>query len=150
MLRWRRVVLPASIILNFFFAALIGGHLWQTQREEIGFGIPLARALRNAEAILTPQDAAAFSAVMRRDAPQYLESARQLREARQELRRQITADHVSQEEVRQALATWQTAWDHFVGDVRGPLAEALAQVSPEGRRKLIAERRAVEADPSSP
>jgi hypothetical protein len=124
--------------------------LWQIHREETGFGIPLARALRNAEAVLSPQDAAAFGAVMRRDAPQYLDSARQLREARRKLRSQITADHVSQGEARQALAVWQTAWDHFMGDVSGPLAEALAQVSPEGRRKLIAERRAAEAGPSSP
>lgn len=142
--RWRRIALPVSLILNVFFIALIGAHLWRIREGEAAYGAPLARALRNAEAVLAPEDAAAFSAVIQHEAPQYIEAAQQLRAARQALRRQITAERFNPETAQQAFAGWQVAWSRFMGDVRGPLVDALAKVSPEGRRKLIAERRKVE------
>lgn len=147
---WRRLALPASVILNLFLVALIGGQVWHNRRSDAGFGTPLAGALARAEAILPSQDAAAFGAVIKRDAPHYAEDWRQLRAARRELRRKITAEDFNQEQVRQALATWQTAWGRFFGDFSGTLIEALAQVSPEGRRKLVAERRAARGEPPSP
>ncbi|MGC1410166.1 MAG: hypothetical protein WA864_14645 [Acetobacteraceae bacterium] len=63
----------------------------------------LTGALARAEASLPPRDAAAFGAVMRRDAPNYAAAARQLRETRDELARQITAQQFDQAGAQQAL-----------------------------------------------
>lgn len=138
---WRRFALPVSIVLNLFFVALVGGHLLHRHHEDVVYGTVLARALANAEAKLPPQDAAAFGAVMRRDAPHFAEAGQRLAEARQDLARQIGAEQFDQAGVKQALAAWRGAWGHFIEDFGGALIEALAQVSSEGRRKLVAERR---------
>jgi uncharacterized membrane protein len=141
--RWRRFALPASIVLNLFLAAVIGGHVLSVRRAEVaaGAGGPLARALASAEASLPPPDAAAFGATLRRDAPAYMDSARQLGAARVRLGREILAEPFDPVRVQQALAAWQAAWNRFVDDFSKPLVEALGQVSPEGRRKLLTERR---------
>ncbi len=137
---WRRIALPASIILNLFLIALIVGHLWYGPGR-FNFagerGMPLARALARAEALLPPKDAAAFGAVIRRDEPQLEKSIAELRSARLELDRQIVADPFDPQATRKALLATETAWDHFVDDFSGTLVDALAQVSPDGRRKLI-------------
>lgn len=142
---WRRIALPASLILNLFLVALIGGHLLHVRRGLAG--APFAHALANAEAILPPKDAAAFRAVMQRDAPQYEGAMKRFFAARQALERDIAADHFDPDRVRAALANWRTSWDAFFDDFDGPLVDALAQVSPEGRRKLLAERRRGEMSP---
>lgn len=147
---WRRFALPVSVILNLFFVALIGGHVLRTRMDErAAASAPLMRALANADAILSAPDAAAFNAVMRHDAPRYVEAAHQLEAARDQLERQITAEPYNPAAVRQALAAWQLSWDRFMGDIGDPLVDALAQVSPEGRRKLVAVRRA-HVGPSPP
>ena len=148
--RWRRIALPASILLNLFLVALIGGHMWRVRSHEAAFATPMARVLARAEANLPAQDAAAFGDVIRRDAPRYAEAQKRLLEARLELRRQITADQFNEDDVRQALATWQAAWNAFFDDFGNTLVEALAQVSPEGRHKLAAARRLERAATSQP
>lgn len=137
----QRIVLPASVILNLFLLAIIGGHMWRVHsRGEIpGSGMALARALTRVEAILPAKDSAAFSQVIRRDAPHFTASVLQLRQARQALDRQISADPFDPAAARQALSATQTAWSHFLDDFGGTLVDALSQVSPEGRRKLISE-----------
>jgi uncharacterized membrane protein len=137
---WRRIALPASIILNLFLVALIGGHVLNRLFTEATPGPPLMRAIARAEASLPPEDAARFGAVMRRDAPRFSADREQVIAARRALVGQITAEHFDQNAVRQAMATWQTAWNRFVTDFANTLVDALAQVSPEGRRKLVAER----------
>lgn len=136
-----RVVLPASLILNLFLLAVIGGHMWRvhTRMEIPGSGMSLARALTRVEAILPAEDSAAFSQVMRRDAPHFARSLVQLRQARQELDRQIVADPFNPVAARQALSATQTAWNQFLDDFGGTLIDALSQVSPQGRRKLISQ-----------
>jgi uncharacterized membrane protein len=138
---WWRIALPASIILNLFLIALIGGHVLSRQRPELVAGSPLARAFASAEATLSPPDAAALGASIRHDAPGYLDAARQLAVARAELGHVIEADPYDPAQVRQALKVWQAAWNHFVDDFSNPLVGALGQVSPAGRRKLVQERR---------
>ena len=101
---------------------------------------PLARGLARAEAVLSPADAAAFRAVIRRNAPVYLEDQRRLTEARRALGRDITADRFDRDETQKALDDWRAAWNQFFDDFSKTLVDALAQVSPEGRRKLVAER----------
>lgn len=143
--RWRRIALPASVILNLFLLAMIGGHVWNAHsrlgRGEIGpvAGMPLARALARAEQVLPRQDAIAFGAVMARDLPHFAKSIRELRESRHNLDRQIVAEHFDPVAARQALTGTQTAWSHFLADFGDTLIDALGQVSPEGRRKLISE-----------
>jgi uncharacterized membrane protein len=147
---WRKIALPASIVFNFFLVALIGGFVWRDCTDEVGFGAPLTRALAKADATLEAQDAAAFGAIIRRDAPRYSGAQRRLVEARREFRRRITADEFDPEGARQALANWRAAWGRFFDDFSETLVEALAQVSPEGRRKLAAERKLLRATPSLP
>jgi uncharacterized membrane protein len=137
--RWRRIALPASIILNLFLIAVIGGHLLKVDQRYAAERMPLARALARAEQVLSPQDAAAFGAVFRREAPRLTSSNQHLREARQELERQIVADPFNPTATRQALQATQVALNHYLDDIGAPLVEALGQVSPQGRRKLIME-----------
>jgi uncharacterized membrane protein len=138
---WRRLVLPASIVLNLFLVALIGGHLWQSRSDGGTSGSPLSRALAHAEASLPPRDAAAFGAAIHRDASRYAQSAQRVTEAREEFWRQVTAEQLNQHDVRQALDAWRTAWNRFLDDFSNTIVAALAEVSIEGRRKLMAERR---------
>jgi Heavy-metal resistance len=139
---WRRFVLPVSILLNLFLVALIGGHLLRHRSYDVVAGSPsLPRILANAQASLSEPDAAAFGAVMRRDAPRYLESARKLAQSRAALEHQITAQPFDAVATRAAFAEWQVSANRFLSDVGNPLIEALGQVSPEGRQRLIASRR---------
>ncbi len=140
--KWRRIALPISIVLNLFLIAVIGGHMLHFRFRQAHFDSPLARALAHAEAVLPAADAAKFGGIIRRDAPHYMDAARQLGEARKELDRQILAEPFDKDGMRRALNVWSTAWDRFLSDFSDPLIEALGEVSPEGRRKLIAERRA--------
>jgi uncharacterized membrane protein len=135
---WRRFALPISLGLNLFLLALIGGHLLSAYENTSG--LPLGRALMRAEASLSPEDAAAFRAVMQRDAPRYMEAARQLKDARQNLNREITADRFDPAGTRKALTAWRVASNHFLDEFGGTLIDALTRVSPEGRRKLVAAR----------
>jgi uncharacterized membrane protein len=140
MLNWRLLALSASIVLNLFLVALVGGHLWQSRSNDAISGSPLSRALARAEASLPPRDAAALGAAIRRDAPHYAQAAQQLTDARQEFWRQVTAEQFNQHDVRQALDSWRTAWNRFLDDFSDTIVSGLAEVSPEGRRKLIADR----------
>jgi uncharacterized membrane protein len=147
--RWWRIALPASIILNLFLLAAISGHTFvvRIRHADRNAEMPLARALARAAEILPPKDAAAFSAVMQREAPQYLDAARQLKQARARLDRELTAENFDPAAVRQTMAEAQVAWTTFVNDVSGPLIEGLASVSAEGRRKLLAQRQAERIEP---
>jgi hypothetical protein len=137
---WRRIALSASVILNLFLIAVIGGHMLRARAHfDSGVGTPLGRVIGRAEAILTPQDAAAFGAIMRRDFRTYALDALRLRRARRELDRQIVAEPFNPEATRHALNDTQAAWNHFLDDFSGTLIDGLSKVSPEGRRKLISE-----------
>ncbi len=140
---WRWLALPASIVLNLFFIALIGGHLWQNRSDDGTSGTALSRSLARAEAVLPRQDATAFGAVIRRDAPRYAEAAQRLAEARQEFWREVTAEQFNPDHARQALDAWRAAWNRFLDDFTNTIVAALAEVSPEGRRKLTAQRRSL-------
>lgn len=146
----QRILLTVSLVLNLFLAGLIGGHLLRTRAQGPLARTPFARILASAEAKLSAHDAAAFQAVMQRDAPRFAASGRDLRQARQALRRDIVTEPFDQAAVRRDLTAWEAAWNRFMTDFSGPLVEALGQVSPEGRRKLVAARRDGETEPESP
>ena len=137
--RRRPIALPASIILNLFLVAVVGGHIWHAYRRSDMVGTPLARAISRAEEVLPPRDAAAFAAVMQRDEAHYALTAQQLRDAREEVNRQLVAEPFDPEATRRALQGLETAWAHFLNDFNGTLIEGLSRVSPEGRHKLLME-----------
>ena len=150
MSRWRRFVLPASIVINLFFVALVGTHLLRHHRDTPPPGQSLARALANAEASLPPQDAVAFGAVMQRDKSRLTEVGKQLVAARLELAHQITEEHYDRAAVRQAFAAWAAAWSRFQEAFSDTLTDALAEVSPEGRRQLVESRASRRTDSPFP
>jgi uncharacterized membrane protein len=139
---WRRIALPASLALNLFLVAAIGGHVWRAHHDTFGAHTPLARALANAYSVLDQRDAAAFRAVMQRDEPRLGEAAAQIAQTRKDLQRALTAEPFDKEAARRALVAWRASGGHFLDNFGDTLIDALAQVSPEGRRKLVDGRRA--------
>lgn len=143
-LDWRWLALALSLVCNLFLAAVIAGHFMSRRVRPVRVAIaatPMARALARATAVLPPKDAANFRAVIEREKPQYAQAAMEVGEARAALERAIAADPFDPKAASQALAAWRVSWDRFIEDFSGPMMDALASVSPEGRRSLIAERR---------
>ena len=151
-LNWPWLALALSLLCNVFLAALIAGHFLSTRVRPVGFAMgatPTARALERAEAVLSQQDAATFRAVLERDKPRYAQAAQQAAAARRALERQLATEPFDQRAARQALAAWRVTWNGFVEDFSGPLIEALAAISPAGRSRLLASRRAREQEPGA-
>jgi len=143
---WRGVALPASLALNLFLVATIGGHLLRIHQIEAGGGAAqVARAIANAEASLPKTDAARFAAVMQRDEPRYMQAAQQLAKERAEFERRLTAEPFDKDAANQAFQTWQASWNNLMDSLRTPIIDGLAEVSPEGRQKLIEQRRHAKA-----
>jgi len=137
----RRIALPVSLVLNLFLLALIGGHVWHNRLQAASSDRPLARALADVEATLSPRDGAAFKAAILADQPRFAEAAKKAALARLELGRRITAVPFDPQATMRALEAWRTSWNAFMSDFDEPLVNALAQVSPEGRQKLVRQRR---------
>jgi uncharacterized membrane protein len=135
----RQIVLPVSIVLNLFLIALIGGHMWHDHSIRAGSGSPIDRALALAEARLPSKDAAAFGAVIRRDAPQYTDAVQKLMVARREIDRKMAEEQFDRDGMRADLVAWRAAWNQFFDDFTGTIIDAVAQISPEGRRDLVVE-----------
>ena len=147
---WRRTVLAASLVLNLFLAAVVVGHLLRADIDARGGATLLARGIAQAMSSLSTRDAAAFTAALRQDAPQYREAAKQLAEARLNLEHQITADRFDPAAVQAALAAWQAKWNRFMDGFGPTLVDALGQISPAGRQNLVAERRQANPGPRLP
>jgi hypothetical protein len=133
---WCRIALPASLILNCFLIAWTAGHAWRAQEQ------PVARILGNIERNLDARDAATFRAAMGREGPRLAASAERLAAARRQLREQLMADPYDKDAARKALVIWQVSANQFLSDFGGTLIDALGQVSPQGRRKVVANRAA--------
>lgn len=150
---WRSYAPAASLVLNVFLAAIIGGNLLRSHVRAIQAPAgksPLAAALARIDASLSPQDAAAFRAEIVRGGPHYAQAALQLMAARRALAQQVLAEPFDPQATDQALAAWRAASAHFLDDFSGPLVNALAHISPEGRRRLMAQRREVRERRSLP
>lgn len=138
-----RLVLVVSLVVNLFLVAVIGGHVLHsrpsqdTPRSKTFIGAVLAHA----EAALPPEDAAAFGRVMHRNAGLFVGSAANLSTARADIERQIAEEHLDKDATLAALMRWRVQWNNFFEDFTPTLVEALAEVSPEGRRKLLAQHR---------
>jgi hypothetical protein len=83
-----------------------------------------------------------FHDVMTRGAPLYAQSGKPLAEAKSALKRQIVAEPYDRQAVHSAFVARQQSWNRLFDNADDTLIEALAQVSPERRRKLIAQRQA--------
>jgi uncharacterized membrane protein len=138
---WTWLALSLSTVLNLFLLGVIAGHfLGRSGPPELAM-TPMTRAVERAEAVLGPADAAAFRAALDRGGPRYAQSAEQVTAARRALAQQIAAEPFDPRATSQALAAWRTSWDRFVGDLSGPLIDALSSISPQGRRRLVDARR---------
>jgi len=135
-----RMILPFSIILNIFLVAVIAGHMIRQHSGDQEAQPILARALANVQKNLPPEDAAAFTKVMRTNAPQFTKAALDLAHARGELEKQIAAEPFDTNATSEALDAWKNAWIAFLKNFKGSLLEALDRLSPEGRRKLVEAR----------
>lgn len=140
---WRWLALSLSLLCNVFLAALIAGHFLGRRigpaANPLG-ATPMARAFERTQAILSPQDAATFRAVLMRDRSRYSQSALRVAAARRELGRRIAAEPFDPRAASQALAAWSASWNGFVSDFSGALIDALAAISPDGRHRLVAQR----------
>jgi uncharacterized membrane protein len=139
---WKRLLLPASLILNLFFIALIGAHFLNMRSREPENLTLVSRFAARVQNRLPAEDAAIFASVMRRDSSLYAEAGQQFAAARQELLRQLAADPFDKAAARQALTAWQAAGSKLLDPLGDSFIDALSQISPASRRKLISERAA--------
>jgi uncharacterized membrane protein len=150
-LDWRWLALALSLLCNVFLAALIAGHFLSHRVRLAGLAggaAPMAGALQRAEGLLSAKDAATFRQVLEREKPRYAQAARQVAAARRSLGRAMVAEPFDPHAASQALDAWRANWSTFVQDFSGPLIDALAAISPEGRRRLVVARRVREQRPS--
>ncbi|MCB8881898.1 periplasmic heavy metal sensor [Acidisoma cellulosilytica] len=138
---WTRakIALSVSVIINLFLVALIGSHIWRVESQR-RFDNPLAQALATAEHSLPPKDAKTFRQVIKSESSVFAGSAQRLASARHAVGQAISAEPYDPAAVSQSLNNWRSDWNQFFDVFRGPLVDALGAVSPEGRRKLIADR----------
>lgn len=132
-----RFFLTISVILNLFFIAMVGGYLGLGYVRSHALQTKMFPGLAMAEAQLSSKDAAAFDAVMRRDAPRYMAQAKKLRDVRIHMEQLLLAEPYDPVKIKAAMQQWQSTSDDFTHAISGTLIEALGKISPEGRRKLI-------------
>ena len=103
---------------------------------------PLARILAVAEATLPASDARSFRETLLKEEPRYARAVRKVTEARQEMLKQMSADPYDPVATLAALSAMQSAWTEFMDAIGGPLVDAIGQISPEGRRKVLGDQNA--------
>jgi uncharacterized membrane protein len=139
---WIKIGFPVSIVLNVFLAALIAGHVLQQAGSRLASDTPWpARTLANVEASLSPSDAASFGSVIRGNRARFIGSMSELVQARDRLAKQIVSEPFDPAAVKRDLAAWRQSWNHFLDDFDDTLVEALAKISPDGRRRLVEDRK---------
>lgn len=139
--KWLRIALPVSLVANIFLLAFLGGQMLGPRSETPGNDNPLARVLAVAEATLSPSDARLFRQYLLRDEPQYAQAVKRLTQARQEMLRQISADPYDPVATLTSLSAMQSAWAEFMDTISGPLVAAIGEISPEGRRRVVADQK---------
>ncbi len=135
------ILFPASVILNVFLVAIIAGHLLRRPATEPGSDSLMARAMANVEANLSAADADAFRSTIRSNAGRYSHAAADLAHARGEIEKQVAREPFDAAATKQAVSNWRDSWGHFLDDFEDTFVEALGKISPEGRHKLIEQRR---------
>ena len=139
---WMRIALPISLVLNMFLLAFLGGQMLRAAPEAPRGDDPLARILAVAEATLPASDARLFRQTLLKEEPRYARAVRKVTEARQEMLKQMSADPYDPVATLAALSAMQSAWTEFMDAIGGPLVDAIGQISPEGRRTVVADQKA--------
>jgi uncharacterized membrane protein len=127
-----KAALGASLALNLVFAGLL---FWPDSPRPRGVRGLQARM----ERVLSAEDRARFRAVMDANQPTFEAAQQALRQTRPLVPRAIGAEPFSEEALRAAMATNRERWQAFSEAFEGSLAQATAAISPEGRRKLLAD-----------
>ena len=140
--KWLRIALPLSLVLNMFLLAFLGGQMLRATPEVPRGDDPLARNLAVAEATLPASDARSFRETLLKEEPRYARAVRKVTEARQEMLKQMSADPYDPVATLAALSATQSAWTEFMDAIGGPLVDAIGQISPEGRRTVVADQKA--------
>lgn len=140
--KWLRIALPVSLVLNMFLLAFLGGQMLRATPEVQRGDDPLARILAVAEATLPASDARLFRQTLLKEEPRYARAVRKVTEARQEMLKQMSADPYDPVATLAALSATQSAWTEFMDAIGGPLVDAIGQISPEGRRTVVADQKA--------
>jgi uncharacterized membrane protein len=132
-----RAALGASLALNLVFAALLfwPGLLPQGERKPRGI-----RGLETRmERVLGPEDRVTFQRIMEANRPSYETAQREMRQVGPSVARALGAEPFSEEALRQALQAGRERWRTFSESYENSLAKATAAISPEGRRRLLAD-----------
>ena len=137
---WRRAAWAASLLLNVFLLAIVGGHLWRLRAFNGAGETPMGRILATVTTRLSAKDAGAFRAVLARDEPQLSIAATQLADSRKELAAALSAEPFDKQRAAQALAAWRRSGPVLLDQFGPSLIEAIGAVSPEGRRQLVQPR----------
>lgn len=103
---------------------------------------PLVRILAVAEANLPPSDAKLFREALLKEEPRYAQTVKKLVQARQEMLKQVSAEPYDPVATLAALNATQTAWTEFMEAIGPPMVDAVGVVSPEGRRRVVADQKA--------
>ena len=140
--KWLRIALPISLVLNMFLLAFVGGQMLRATPEVPRGDDPLARILAVADATLPASDARSFRETLLKEEPRYARAVRKVTEARQEMLKQMSADPYDPVATLAALSAMQSAWTEFMDAIGGPLVDAIGQISPEGRRTVVADQKA--------
>jgi len=135
---WRRVAVAASVALNLFLLAYNGASITHLATT-VGSSRPMfTTVLTQAESRLSPDDAARFRAVMTREAPHYIAEAQQLGLYRDGIIRIILSEPFDPAAARSEISAWREAWFGFTKTFGDALVDAMSQISPQGRRELLA------------
>jgi uncharacterized membrane protein len=128
-----KVALGASLALNLVFGALL---FWPDARPPRG-GVRGMQA--RMERVLGPEDRATFHRVMEDSRPRWEPLQRTMRQAGPQIGRAIGAEPFSEDALRAAMADGRARWNAFSEAYENSLAQATAAISPEGRRRLLAD-----------
>lgn len=129
-----KAALGASLALNLVFAGLM---IWPDMGRPHGVRGLQARM----ERVLGPEDRATFHRVMEEGRPRWEPLRHELRRARPRVGRAIGAEPFSEEALRAAMAEGRQRWMTFSEAYEDSLARATAAISPDGRRRLLADMR---------
>ncbi|RKK01100.1 periplasmic heavy metal sensor [Pseudoroseomonas wenyumeiae] len=127
-----KAALGASLALNLVFGALL---FWPDAGRPHGVRGLQARM----ERVLGPEDRATFHRVMEESRPRWEPLRRDMWQARPQVGRAIGAEPFSEEALRAAMAEGRHRWAAFSEAYEDSLARATAAISPEGRRRLLAD-----------
>jgi uncharacterized membrane protein len=91
------------------------------------------------ERVLGPEDRATFHRVMEESRPRWEPLRQAMRQARPQVGRAIGAEPFSADALRAAMADGRRRWMAFSEAYEDSLARATAAISPDGRRRLLAD-----------